>query len=53
MGVHIGNNKLIIITEQKTMYVPKNVNRNLNHVIDYIIQYNRFLAKHTIKSKIS
>ena len=55
MGVHIENNKLVIITEQKNFDfdVPKSVHKKLNHVIDYITQYNSFLAKDTKENKIS
>ena len=53
--VHINDNKLLIITEPKTIYfdVKQDVVDNLKHEIDFIIKQNDFLADHTIKNEIS
>ena len=50
MGVHIEDNKLVIITEPKTFRcdLPKNVG-SLKHEMDFIIKYNEFLDEHTIR----
>ena len=55
MGVHIEDNKLVIITEPTTFYfdLPKNVGKNLKHEIDSAIKNIEFLANNTIKSTIS
>ena len=52
MGVHIEDNKLVIITEPKTFRcdLPKNVG-SLKHEMDFIIKYNEFLDEHTIKNE--
>ena len=44
--MHIGDKKLVIITEQKTFYVdlPKYVDKNLKYEIDFIIKCNEYLA---------
>ena len=54
MGVHIEDNKFVIITENKTFHfdLPRGVDNNLKHEIDSIIKHNKFLAEHTIKNKI-
>ena len=53
MGVHIGDNKLMIITEPKTFHfdLPQNVD-NFTHEIDVIIMQNELLGEHAIKHKI-
>ena len=53
--VHINDNKLLIITEPKTIYfdLTQDVVNNLKHEIDFIIKQNDFLADHTIKNEIS
>ena len=40
MGVHIRDNKLVIITEQKTFHfdLPKDVDIDLKHEISFIIK---------------
>ena len=55
MDVIIEDNKPVIITELNTIRfdLPKDVNKNLKHEIDFIIKHNEFLAKHRIKNKIS
>ena len=42
MRVHIGDNKLVIISELKTMYfdLPKDVGKNVKHKTDFIINHN-------------
>ena len=37
MGVYIGDNKLVMATEPKTIHfeLPKNVDDNLEHEFDY------------------
>ena len=54
MGVHIEDNKFVIITENETFHfdLPRGVDNNLKHEIDSIIKHNKFLAEHTIKNKI-
>ena len=54
MGVHIDDNKLIIITKPKTIHVslPQKVDSSLKHETDSIIKHNEFSAEHTIKSEI-
>ena len=53
--MHIGDKKLVIITEHKTFYVdlPKDVDKNLKYEIDFIIKCNEYLAQHIIKNEIS
>ena len=53
--VHINDNKLLIITEPKTIYFDLNqdVVHNLKQEIGFIIMQNDFLADHTIKNEIS
>ena len=55
LGVYTGENKLIITIESKTFYfdLPKDINKNLSHEIDFIIKQNEFLAENTTKQKIS
>ena len=54
MGAHIGDSKLVITTEPKTIHfdLPKDVDKNLKYEIDFIIKHNELLAEHSIKSKI-
>ena len=53
MEVIINDNKLVIITEPKTIHfdLPKDVGNNLKHKIYFIIKCNAFLAEHTIKNE--
>ena len=55
MGVIVKDNKLVTITEPKTIhiYLPKDIGNNLKHNIDLNKQHNEFLAEHTIKNEIS
>ena len=55
MGVHSNKNKLLIITEPKTIYfdLPQDVVTNLMQETDYIIKQNECLAEHTIKNELS
>ena len=52
--VHINDNKLLIITEPKTIYfdLTQNVVNNLKQGTDFIITQNDFLADHAIKNEI-
>ena len=45
----------LIITEPKTFHfdLPKNIDENLKHENDFILEYNKFSTEHTIKSEIS
>ena len=47
--------KLVVTTGRKTLHfdLPKDLDKNLKHEIDSIIKYNKHLAEHTIKNKIS
>ena len=44
MGVIIKNNKLMIITEPKTIHfdLPRYIDNNLKRRIDFITKYNEF-----------
>ena len=55
MGVHSNKNKLLIITEAKTIYfdLPRDVVTNLMQETDYIIKQNECLPEHTIKNELS
>ena len=55
MGVCIDDNKLVIITEPKTIRfnLAKKVDSSLKHETDHAIKCNGSLAKHTIKKEIS
>ena len=55
MGVVIGDNKLVIITESKTICfdLSKYVGKNLKDEIDFTIKHNEILTQHKIKNKIS
>ena len=55
MGVHSHKNKLLIITEPKTIYfdLPQDVVTNLMQETDYMIKQNECLAEHTIKNELS
>ena len=55
MGVHSNKNKLLIITEPKTIYfdLPQDVVTNLMQETDYIIKQNECLVEHTIKNELS
>ena len=48
MVVHNGDNKIIITTEAKTFYfyLPKYVDNDLKHEINFIIKLNELLAEH-------
>ena len=54
IGVHTGDNKLVITTESKTVHfdLSKIVGNNLKHEIDFIIKRNERLAVYTIKMKL-
>ena len=54
MGVHIGDNKLVIKTKPKTFHfdLPKNVGNNLKHEICFIIKHIELLPEHAIKNEI-
>ena len=47
MGVHIEDQKLAITTEPETFHFvfSKDVDKNLRHKTDSIIEHNGFLAK--------
>ena len=55
MGVHSNKNKLLIITEPKTIYfdLPQDAVTNLMQETDYIIKQNECLPEHTIKNELS
>ena len=48
MGVHIGDNKLVVKTGQKIFYfdLPKDVDKNLIYEIDFIIKHDELLTEH-------
>ena len=54
VGVHIGDNKLVVTTGRKTFHfdLHKDVVKNLKHEIDSVIKHDELLAKHTIKKQI-
>ena len=47
MGVHIGDNQLVITAEPKTIHfdLSKDVDNNLKHEIDFIIEHNEILSE--------
>ena len=51
----IDDNKLVEITDPKNFHfyfdLPKVIDRNLKHEVDYIIKQNGFLAEQRIKNK--
>ena len=53
--MHIEDNKLVIITETKTVHfdLSEDVDNNLKYEIDFIIKDNQTLAEHIINFKIS
>ena len=55
MEVQIDGNKLLITTGHKTFHfdLPKNVDKNLNNKIDFILRCNRDFAEHRVKNEIS
>ena len=55
MGIHISDNKLVIITEPKTIHfnLPKVISNKLKYEIDFIIRDNELLTEHKMKNKIS
>ena len=55
MGVIINDNKLVTITEPKTIHfdLPKKIDSSLKHETDFLIKHNEFLAEDTIKNEIS
>ena len=55
MGVHIEDNKLVIITEPKTIHfnLSKNFDNSFKYEISFIINHKKHLAEHAIKNKIS
>ena len=54
MGVHAGDNKLVITAEPKTIHfdLTKDVYNNLKDQIDSTIKQNKLLAEHAIKNDI-
>ena len=54
MGVYIDNNKLVIITQPKSVCVdlPIKINRSLEHDIESIVSRNESLTEYTIKNEI-
>ena len=54
MGVSIDGNKLVIITEPKTINLdlPNDVGKNLKLEIDSIIRHNEFFGGHRIENGI-
>ena len=46
--MHIGDNKLVVKTGQKTFHfdLPKDVDKSLIYEIDFIIKYNDLLTEH-------
>ena len=55
MGVIINDNKLVTITEPKTIHfdLPKKIDSSLKHETDFLVKHNEFLAEDTIKNEIS
>ena len=53
MAMIINDNKLALITEQKTFHfdLPKRVENSVNFGIDFIIKHNEVFAEHVIKKK--
>ena len=53
--MHIEDNKLVIITETKTVHfdLSEDVDNNLKYEIDFIIKDNQTLAEHIINFIIS
>ena len=47
MGVHIGDNQLVITAEPKTIHfdLSKDVDNNLKHETDFIIEHNEILSE--------
>ena len=54
MGVDIVYNKLVITAKPKVFCsdLPKDVENNLKHEIEFIIKHNDLLAEHAIKYKL-
>ena len=54
MGVIMKDNKLVLITEPKTIHfdLHEDVGNNLKHEIDFIIEQDEFLAELTIKTRL-
>ena len=54
MGVHIGDNKLVITTGPRTFYfdLPKDAGINLKHNIYFIIKHKKLLLEHMTKNEI-
>lgn len=54
MGVHIGDKKLVIITELKTIHLnlTKKTDNSLKHETDSIIRHKRFLVEERTKNEI-
>ena len=50
MGVHIDNNRLVIITEPKSVRIdlPININKSLEHDIKFMVSRNESLTEYTI-----
>ena len=55
MGVIINDNKLVIITEPKTIHFSfsKKIDNFLKHEINLIIKHNEFLAERPVKNEFS
>ena len=54
MGVHIEDNKLVVVTEPKSFHFDllKDVDINLRHEVYFIIKQNELLAESAIKIEI-
>ena len=54
-GVYIHNNKLVVITEPKTIYfdLSEKADNRPKYEINYIIKHNELSAEHTIIKEIS
>ena len=54
IGVHTGDNKLVITTGHKSFHfnLPKDVDYNLKYKTDFIIQHYELLLELRIKNKI-
>ena len=55
MGVHVGDNKIVIIIRPKTFYfhLNKDVYKSFKYKIDFTLKHYDFLTEHTINSQIS
>ena len=55
MGVHIEDNRLLIIAEPKTVHfnLSKDVDRKMKYETDFITKHDELLAEYAIKNEIS